>query len=165
MPTQPGPRAFPDGFLLGTKMSAYQVEGSVSADGRGVSIWDTFSHTPGATRHGDTGDVTSDHYRRLDQDLDLVAELGAPAFCFSVAWPRIQPLGSGPPNQRGLDHYRRVVDGLRRRGVTPVLTLFQLFLSGNVFITLKNASSPITQRSICRIAAPLLAVIAQYSGE
>jgi beta-glucosidase len=105
-------------------MSAYQVEGSVSADGRGVSIWDTFSHTPGATRHGDTGDVTSDHYRRLDQDLDLVAELGAPAFCFSVAWPRIQPLGSGPPNQRGLDHYRRVVDGLRRRGVTPVLTLF-----------------------------------------
>ncbi|MGO8685966.1 MAG: GH1 family beta-glucosidase [Candidatus Dormibacteria bacterium] len=124
MPTDHRPRRLPDGFLLGTKTSAYQAEGSVDADGRGVSIWDTFSHTPGITRHGDNGDVTADHYRRLDQDLDLVAELGAPGFCFSVAWPRVQPLGSGPANQRGLDFYRRLVDGLRRRGVTPVLTLF-----------------------------------------
>jgi beta-glucosidase len=124
MPTDRPPRSFPDGFLLGTKTSAYQLEGSVHADGRGVSIWDTYSHTPGATRHGDNGDVTADHYRRLDEDLDLAAELGAPALCFSVAWPRVQPAGSGPANQRGLDFYRRLVDGARRRGLLPVLTLF-----------------------------------------
>jgi beta-glucosidase len=124
MPANRQSRSFPEGFLFGTKTSAYQIEGSVDADGRGVSIWDTYSHTPGATRHGDTGDVTSDHYRHLDEDLDLIAGLGAPAFCFSVAWPRVQPLGSGPVNQRGLDFYRRLVDGLLRRGVTPVPTLF-----------------------------------------
>jgi beta-glucosidase len=124
LPTDHHPRSLPEGFLLGTKTAAYQVEGSVDADGRGVSIWDTYSHTPGITRNGDTGDVTSDHYRRLDEDLDLIADLGAPAFCFSVAWPRVQPLGSGPANQRGLDFYRRLVDGLLRRGVTPVVTLF-----------------------------------------
>jgi beta-glucosidase len=124
LPTDHPPRSFPEGFLLGTKTAAYQVEGSVDADGRGVSIWDTYSHTPGATHHGDTADVTSDHYRRLDEDLDLIADLGAPAFCFSVAWPRVQPLGSGPANQPGLDFYRRLVDGLLRRGVTPVVTLY-----------------------------------------
>jgi beta-glucosidase len=124
VPTEPQPRKFPEGFLFGTKTSAHQMEGSVHADGRGVSIWDTYSHTPGATHHGDSADVTSDHYRRLDQDLDLAAELGAPAFCFSIAWPRVQPTGSGPANQRGLDFYRRLVDGLRRRGITPVATLF-----------------------------------------
>jgi beta-glucosidase len=100
------------------------VEGSIDAGGRGRSIWDTFSHTPGATRNGDTGDVTADHYRHLDEDLDLVVELGTPGFCFSVAWPRVQPEGSGPANQAGLDFYRRLVDGLLRRGVTPVLTLY-----------------------------------------
>jgi beta-glucosidase len=80
---------FPKGFLWGSKTSAYQIEGSVHADGRGMSIWDTFSHRPGATRNGDTGDVACDHYNRLDQDLDLLADLGAPAHCFSIAWPRI----------------------------------------------------------------------------
>jgi len=103
VPTPPRPRSFPAGFLFGTKSSAYQVEGSIDAGGRGRSIWDTFSHTPGATRNGDTGDVTADHYRHLDEDLDLVVELGTPGFCFSVAWPRVQPEGSGPANQAGLD--------------------------------------------------------------
>jgi beta-glucosidase len=117
------PRYFPDGFLFGTKSSAYQIEGSVDADGRGVSIWDTYSHQPGATHNGDTGDVTADHYRHLEGDLDLLAELGAPVYCFSVAWPRIQPTGRGPANQRGLDFYRRLVDGLRRRGIAPAVTL------------------------------------------
>ena len=124
MPAENPSRRFPDGFLFGTKTSAYQVEGAVDADGRGHSIWDTFSHTPGKTRNGDTGDVTSDHYHRLDQDLELIGELGAPAYCFSVAWPRVQPEGQGAPNQRGLDFYRRMVDGLRRRGVIPVAALF-----------------------------------------
>jgi len=124
MPTEPPARGFPEGFLFGTKTSAYQVEGSVDAGGRGASIWDTFSHTPGTTLHGDTGDVTADHYRHLDQDLDLIGELGVTAYCFSVAWSRVQPLGGGPVNQPGLDFYRRLVDGLRRRGVMPVVTLF-----------------------------------------
>ncbi|HEY8311067.1 MAG TPA: family 1 glycosylhydrolase, partial [Gemmatimonadaceae bacterium] len=115
---------FPAGFLWGTKTSSYQIEGAVEADGRGASIWDTFSHRSGMTRNGDTGDVACDHYRRLDEDLDLLADLGARAYCFSVAWSRVQPTGSGPANQRGLDFYRRMVDGLTRRSITPVLTLY-----------------------------------------
>lgn len=115
---------FPHGFLWGTATAAYQIEGSVGADGRGPSIWDTFSHQAGATHNGDTGDVTCDHYRLMDQDLDLLGELGAPAYRFSTAWPRVQPSGKGPVNQEGLDFYRRLVDGLRQRGIVPVLTLY-----------------------------------------
>ncbi len=89
-----------------------------------MSIWDTFSHTPGNTRNGDTGDVACDHFLRLDEDLDLMAELGAGAYRFSVSWPRIQPTGKGPANLDGLDFYRRVVDGLHARGIRPVLTLY-----------------------------------------
>jgi beta-glucosidase len=123
VPSERPARSFPDGFLFGTKSSAYQTEGSVTAEGRGVSIWDTYSHLPGATHNGDTGDITSDHYRHLEEDLDLLAELGTPVYCFSVAWPRIQPAGSGPANQPGLDFYRRLVDGLLRRGIAPAVTL------------------------------------------
>jgi beta-glucosidase len=116
--------AFPQGFLWGVSTAAYQIEGAVDVDGRGTSIWDTFSHTPGRTHNGDTGDVACDHYHRLDEDLDLVASLGATAYRFSLAWPRIQPDGRGPANQAGLDFYRRLVDGLRARGVTATTTLY-----------------------------------------
>jgi beta-glucosidase len=115
---------FPENFLWGTATAAYQVEGAVNEDGRGTSIWDTFSHTPGKTRHGDTGDIACDQYHRLDEDLDLMSELGLQAYRFSVAWPRIQPDGSGSANQRGLDYYRRLVDGLRQRSIEPMLTLY-----------------------------------------
>jgi beta-glucosidase len=115
---------FPDGFLWGTSTASYQIEGAVDADGRGPSIWDTFSRTPGAVHNGDTGDVACDHYHRLEGDLDLLAELGAPGYRFSVAWPRIQPTGKGPANPVGLDFYRRLVDGLRQRGIVPALTLY-----------------------------------------
>ncbi len=124
MSAQVAPRRFPDGFLFGTKTAAYQVEGAFAADGRGVSIWDTFSHSPGATRNGDTGDVSCNHYHRLDEDLDLIADLAAPAYGFSIAWPRVQPEGRGQANQRGLDFYRRLLEGLHRRGVTPVATIY-----------------------------------------
>jgi beta-glucosidase len=117
-------RTFPPGFLWGTATSAYQIEGSVAAGGRGASIWDVFSARPGATRNGDTGEVACDHYRRLDEDLDLLGHLGAPAYRFSVSWPRIQPDGTGPVNQAGLDFYRRLVDGLRQRGLVPLATLY-----------------------------------------
>jgi beta-glucosidase len=115
---------FPDGFLWGAATSAYQVEGAVGEDGRGPSIWDTFSRTPGKTRNGDTGDLACDQYHRYEQDVDLMARLGIGAYRFSVAWPRIQPNGRGVANQRGLDHYRRLVDALNRRGIVPVPTLF-----------------------------------------
>ena len=115
---------FPDGFVWGAATAAYQIEGSVSADGRGPSIWDTFSHTPGRTRNADNGDIACDHYRRLGEDLDLIKQLGLRAYRFSVAWPRIQPDGKGPANQAGLDFYRRLVDGLLKRGVMPALTLY-----------------------------------------
>ncbi len=115
---------FPENFLWGTATAAYQVEGAVNEGGRGASIWDTFSHTPGKVVHGDTGDIACDQYHRLEEDLDLMSELGMQAYRFSVAWPRIQPEGSGPANQEGLDFYRRLVDGLRQRSIEPMLTLY-----------------------------------------
>ena len=92
---------FPDGFLWGTATSAYQVEGGAQADGRGPSVWDTFSHTPGKVRGGDTGDIACDFYHRSEEDLDRLAGLGLAAFRFSIAWPRVQPSGRGSVNQRG----------------------------------------------------------------
>ena len=118
------PARFPDGFLWGAATAAYQVEGAAREDGRGPSIWDTFSHTPGRTFHGDTGDVACDHYHRLDEDLDLMAWLGLGAYRFSIAWPRVMPAGAGQVNQAGLDFYRRLVDGLLARGIRPVATLY-----------------------------------------
>ncbi len=115
---------FPPGFAWGAATAAYQIEGSADAGGRGPSVWDTFSHTPGKVVAGDTGDVACDHYRRWEQDLDLMAALGLRAYRFSVAWPRIQPTGSGPANEAGLDFYDRLVDGLLARGIEPWLTAY-----------------------------------------
>jgi len=96
----------------------------VHEGGRGPSIWDTFCRVPGTIRGGDTGDVACDQYHRFEEDASLMADLGLNAYRFSVAWPRIQPEGTGPPNAEGLDHYRRMVDVLNRRGIAPVLTLY-----------------------------------------
>jgi beta-glucosidase len=117
-------RRLPEGFLLGAATAAYQIEGAVAEDGRGPSIWDTFSHTPGMTLNGENGDVAADHYHRLEQDLDLIQGLGLDAYRFSVSWSRIQPTGTGPVNEAGLDFYERLVDGLLARGVQPVATLY-----------------------------------------
>ncbi|MFC5382481.1 GH1 family beta-glucosidase [Aquipuribacter nitratireducens] len=115
---------FPDGFVWGSATAAYQVEGAAAEDGRGPSIWDTFSRTPGKVWAGDTGDVAADLYHRLEADLDLMASLGLGAYRFSVAWPRVQPTGRGPVNRAGLDFYSRLVDGLLARGIRPVATLY-----------------------------------------
>jgi beta-glucosidase len=115
---------FPDDFVFGSATASYQVEGAVSEDGRGQSIWDTFSHTPGRVLGGDTGDVADDHYHRVEADLALMESLNLDAYRFSIAWPRIQPTGRGPANQSGLDFYSRLVDGLIARGITPVATLY-----------------------------------------
>jgi beta-glucosidase len=111
-------------FVFGSATASYQIEGAVREDGRGPSIWDTFSHTPGKTTNGDTGDVACDHYHRWESDLDLMKGLGLEAYRFSIAWPRIQPTGSGPVNRTGLEFYGRLVDGLLARGIRPVATLY-----------------------------------------
>jgi beta-glucosidase len=116
--------SFPAGFLWGAGTAAYQIEGAVAADGRGRSIWDTYSHAPGRTVSGETGDVAVGHYHRWSADLDLIADLGLDAYRFSVAWPRVQPTGAGRVNRAGLDFYSRLVDGLLERGVRPVATLY-----------------------------------------
>jgi beta-glucosidase len=117
-------KGFPAGFVWGAATASYQIEGAVTEDGRGPSIWDTFSHTPGRVARGETGDIACDHYHRWREDLDLLAAGGFGAYRFSVAWPRIQPTGAGPVNQRGLDFYRRLADGLRERGIAPFVTLY-----------------------------------------
>jgi beta-glucosidase len=115
---------FPAGFTWGVATAAYQIEGAVAEDGRGVSVWDTFSRTPGKVRDGDTGDVAADHYHRFEEDIDLMAALGVTAYRLSIAWPRVQPTGQGPANDKGLDFYDRLTDALLARGITPVPTLF-----------------------------------------
>ena len=115
---------FPAGFAWGAATAAYQIEGAVAEDGRGPSVWDTFSHRAGAVRHGDTGDVTADHYHRWPEDIELMSALGIAAYRFSIAWPRVQPGGQGPANERGLDFYDRLTDALLAGGITPIPTLF-----------------------------------------
>ncbi|MBB6546602.1 GH1 family beta-glucosidase [Nonomuraea rubra] len=111
-------------FLWGTATAAYQIEGATDEDGRGASIWDTFAHEPGRTSRGQTGDVACDHYHRWPEDVALMAGLGVNAYRFSIAWPRVQPLGSGQVNAPGLDFYDRLVDALLGIGIQPVPTLF-----------------------------------------
>jgi beta-glucosidase len=115
---------FPDGFLWGAATAAYQIEGAADADGKGPSIWDTFSHTPGKVYHGDTGDVACDSYHRYPEDIEVLKRLGVGAYRFSLSWSRIQADGRGPVNAKGLDYYHRVVDALLEAGIEPVVTLY-----------------------------------------
>jgi beta-glucosidase len=115
---------FPKAFGWGFAASAYQIEGAADEDGRGPSIWDTFARVPGAIADGETGDVACDHYHRYREDIDLMARLGAKVYRFSVSWPRIQPTGTGPANELGLDFYDRLVDALLAAGIRPHLNLF-----------------------------------------
>lgn len=118
------PARFPSPFYWGTATAAYQIEGAVGDDGRGPSIWDTFSHTPGKTAYGQTGDVACAHYHLWREDLALLYWLNLNAYRFSISWPRVLPLGTGQVNQRGLDFYDRLVDGLLERGIAPFVTLY-----------------------------------------
>ncbi|MDA0562764.1 beta-glucosidase [Streptomonospora sp. S1-112] len=121
--TGPAP-LLPADFLFGAATASYQIEGAVREGGRGPSIWDTYSHTPGAVLRGENGDVACDHYHRYAEDVALLKELGVGAYRFSVAWPRIQPTGTGPANPAGLDFYDRLVDELTAAGIEPVATLY-----------------------------------------
>jgi beta-glucosidase len=115
---------FPDGFLWGTATAAYQIEGGHTADGKGPSIWDTFSHVPGMIFENQNGDVACDHYHRYRDDVGIMAELGLNAYRFSVSWPRVMPAGTGASNQKGLDFYSKLVDTLLERNIRPFLTLY-----------------------------------------
>ena len=119
-----GQLRFPEGFLWGAATAAYQIEGAPDADGKGPSIWDTFSHTPGKTYHGDTGDVACDSYHRYPEDIALLKRLGVGAYRLSLSWPRIQPSGRGAANAKGLDYYSRVIDALLEAGIQPAVTLY-----------------------------------------
>ena len=121
----PGPaQPFPKDFLWGAATSAYQIEGAATEDGRGVSVWDAFCKKPGAIWHGQTGDVAADHYHRFAEDVALMKQIGLRAYRFSIAWPRILPEGTGAVNQKGLDFYRRLVDGLLAAAIEPFPTLY-----------------------------------------
>ena len=111
MTTSLSRQQFPAEFLWGVATSSYQIEGAASTDGRGPSIWDHFCDQPGTIADGSSGLVACDHYHRLEADLDLIQSLGVMSYRFSVAWPRVQPLGSGPWNEAGFDFYQRLVDG------------------------------------------------------
>jgi beta-glucosidase len=115
---------FPASFVWGTATASYQIEGAVSEDGRGNSIWDTFTRRPGAIADGQTGDLADDHYRRVAEDVSLMADLGVEAYRFSIAWPRIQADGTGAANKAGLAFYRDLAEKLLARGITPWATLY-----------------------------------------
>jgi beta-glucosidase len=126
---------FPEGFAWGTATASYQIEGAVTEGGRGQSIWDTFAHTPGNVLHGDTGDEACDHYHRYAEDVALLADLGVTHYRFSLAWPRLQPEGTGELNPEGVDFYSRLIDALLAAGIQPWITLYHWDLPQ----TLENA--------------------------
>ena len=115
---------FPAEFVWGAATASYQIEGAANEDGRGESIWDRFSATPGKVRTGDTGLVACDFYHRYPDDIALMRDLGLDAFRFSIAWPRILPEGRGRVNQAGLDFYDRVLDDLLANDIEPFVTLY-----------------------------------------
>jgi beta-glucosidase len=124
MPTEFRRPAFPADFRWGVSTSSFQIEGASHEDGRGESIWDRFCAEPGRIRDGSNGDVACDHYHRWPADLDLAQSLGVNAYRFSIAWPRVLPLGAGAVNAAGLDFYERLVDGALQRGLEPWATLY-----------------------------------------
>ena len=115
---------FPEDFVWGLATSSYQIEGAYAEDGKGESIWDRFSHTPGKVFNGDTGDVACDHYHRSKEDVSLMKEIGLDSYRFSLSWPRILPNGTGQPNQAGIDFYKKLIEQLLNASIDPMVTLY-----------------------------------------
>ena len=151
---------FPDDFIWGTATSSYQIEGAYDEDGRGESIWDRFSHTPGKIADGTTGDIAADHYHRYPEDIAIMQQIGVGAYRFSIAWPRILPQGRGAVNQKGLDFYNRLVDALLEAGITPYPTLYHWDLPQ----TLQDEGGW-TVRSTAEAFAEYAAVVARSLGD
>ena len=115
---------FPQNFTWGTATASHQIEGAWLEDGKGLSIWDAFSHTPGKTHNGDTAEISCDHYHKYKQDVALMAEQGLKAYRFSIAWPRIMPAGKGKPNPKGIEFYSNLIDELLKYDIQPHVTLY-----------------------------------------
>lgn len=115
---------FPNDFMWGVATSSYQIEGAWNEDGKGESVWDRLSHTPGKVKKGDTGDIACDHYHRYKEDIQIMKEIGLKAYRFSVSWPRIFPTGKGMVNQKGVEFYDKLINGLLDNGIEPFLTLY-----------------------------------------
>jgi len=151
---------FSQNFTWGAATASYQIEGAWQTDGKGPSVWDQMAHWPGKTYRGQTADVGCDHYNRMEEDVDLMAEMGLKGYRFSISWPRIFPEGTGPLNSKGLDFYERLVDRLLAKGVEPWATLFHwdyplaLYHQGGWL----NADSP-------RWFADYAAVVAEKLGD
>ncbi|MFO7850585.1 MAG: GH1 family beta-glucosidase [Spirochaetia bacterium] len=133
---------FPKNFIFGAATASYQIEGAVDEGGRGPSVWDTFSHTPGKIKSGHNGDVACDHYNRFEEDVKLMSSLGLDAYRFSVSWPRVIPEGAGRVNEEGVDFYSRLVDSLLEHNITPYVTMFHWDLPQELQDRFGGFSSP-----------------------
>jgi len=134
--------AFPPSFVFGTATAAYQIEGAWKEDGKGPSIWDTFTHIKGNVMRGDTGDVACDHYHKMEQDVNMMADMGLKSYRFSISWPRVQPSGSGTPNEKGIAFYNRLIDALLAKGIEPLVTLYHWDLPQALEDEFKGFQSP-----------------------
>lgn len=164
MPARPAPpsdlRRLPTGLRWSVATSAFQIEGSRAADGRGRSIWDDAVDTPGAIIDGSTADPADDSYRRSAEDIALVAGLGVDRYRFGISWTRVQPDGRGAANMPGLDYYSRLVDGLLDAGVTPFPTLYHWDLPA----TLEEEGGWLTRDTALRFA-DYAAIVADALGD
>jgi beta-glucosidase len=154
-------RRFPTDFVWGTATSAYQIEGAVNADGRGPSIWDRFTHTPGKIRDNSNADIASDHYHRYKDDVALMKALGTKAYRFSISWPRLFPVGTGAPNPNGLDFYQRLLDELLANGIEPYVTLYHWDLP----LALQDRVGGWRSRDTAKAFADYAAYVAERLGD
>jgi beta-glucosidase len=152
--------SFPEGFVWGAGTASYQIEGAWNKDGKGESIWDRFSHTPGQVLNGDTGDVACDHYHRYPEDIALMQRLGLKAYRFSTSWPRVQPNGRGRIEPRGLEFYDRLVDALLEAKIKPFITLYHWDLPQ----ALQDLGGWVN-RDVCGYFADYSALIARRLGD
>ncbi|KAK7274933.1 hypothetical protein RIF29_16035 [Crotalaria pallida] len=136
-------QSFPKGFVFGTASSSFQYEGAVKEDGRGPSVWDTFSHSHGKISDNSTADVAVDQYHRYEEDIQLMNDIGMDAYRFSISWSRIFPEGSGKINQAGIDHYNKLINALLAKGIQPYVTLYHWDLPQSLEDKYKGWLSPL----------------------
>src|SRR5262245_34422366 len=154
-------RQFPNGFYWGVGTSSYQIEGAWNEDGKGPSIWDTYTDKPGNIKNNDTGDVANDHYHRYKEDVALMKDIGANSYRFSIAWPRIFPEGTGQANPKGLDFYSRLVDELKAAGIEPFATLYHWDLPQ----TLQDKHGGWQSKDTAKAFADYAGYIAEHLGD
>ncbi len=154
------PKKFPENFLWGAATSSYQIEGAVSKDGKGKSIWDTFTHIPGKIKNNDNGDIATDHYHRYKEDVALMKKINLQAYRFSIAWTRILPDGKGSINQLGIDFYSKLIDELLKNEITPFLTLYHWDLPEEL-----QKLGGWSNRDISKIFADYAQIIAKKFGD